>query len=51
MGDDAVVALLQAAFGEATFSAVWTEGQALSIDRVVRYALEEIEVSPGRSPA
>jgi hypothetical protein len=48
---DAEMATLSDELGEAAFAAAWEEGRAMSADQAVRYALEETDVSPGRSPA
>jgi hypothetical protein len=44
---DTEVALLREALGQEAFAAAWNEGRALSTDRAVRYALEEIDVGDG----
>jgi predicted ATPase/class 3 adenylate cyclase len=47
---DAEVALLREALGDAAFEAAWNEGRALTVDQAVRYALDDTDVSPERSP-
>jgi predicted ATPase/class 3 adenylate cyclase len=46
---DAETVLLRQAIGEEAFEAAWNLGRALSVDQAVRYALDEIDISPERS--
>jgi hypothetical protein len=48
---EADLALLREALGDAALEAAWNAGRTLSVDQAVRYALEDTDVSPERSPA